>query len=234
MRIVLLAVVLAAGAASAQGFQPSPLDPTNPPPPSPIPSSSSETRPGRFDLSLQAGWQTSPTVYFGRGIKLTDGGSFGGSFGWITAQGWKRGHSLRGELFYLYQPSGLSVAPVGASSPLEYQFGLTIHYIHAAALYELGNDRVRGFFTVGLGTTIMHPHEGGYGDQWLFSASTSLGIKLRLFAKFGLRGQARLLIPFFFTGGSVWCGGGGCAVGITGGGAMLQADFTAGPYLEFG
>jgi hypothetical protein len=235
LRAVLLVAVLFAASASAQ-FMPVPVEPVGPPPSSapPPPPAATPVKPGRFDLSGQFGWQTSPTFYYGRGVKLTDSGSFGGSFGWLTGSGWKRGHALRGELFYLYQPSGLSVSPVGTSSPLESLFGLSIHYIHAAALYEMGNDRIRGFFSVGLGATIMHPHDTSYGDLWLFSASTSLGLKLRLFAKFGLRGQARLLVPFFFTGGAYYCGAAGCAVGLTGGGALLQADFTAGPYIEFG
>lgn len=222
-------LVVLSTSSSAQDFGPQPVDSFNQPP-----ASAASTAPGRFDISGQFGYQTSPTIYFGRAVKLTDSGSFGGSIGWLTAKGWKRGHAFRGELFYLFQPSGLSTSPLGTNSPIEYRFGLSIHYIHAAALYELGNDRLRGFFSVGLGTTIMHPHDSGYGDLWLFSASTSLGIKLRLFKKFGLRGQARLLIPFLFTGGSLWCGGAGCAVGVSGGGALLQADFTAGPYIEFG
>ncbi|MEW5741245.1 MAG: hypothetical protein AB1938_20150 [Myxococcota bacterium] len=228
-RAVVLAAAVLSVSASAQDFTPQPLDSFSQPP-----ASAASTAPGRFDLSGQFGYQTSPTIYFGRAVKLTDSGSFGGSFGWMAAKGWKKGHAFRSELFYLYQPSGLSTSPLGTNNPLTYNFSLYIHYIHAAALYELGNDRVRGFFSVGLGTTIMHPGDSAYGDLWLFSASTSLGLKVRLFKKFGLRGQARLLLPFLFTGGSLWCGGGGCAVGVSGGGAMLQADFTAGPYIEFG
>ncbi|MEW5740036.1 MAG: hypothetical protein AB1938_13975 [Myxococcota bacterium] len=216
-------VVLLAFSAAAQDV---PVEATPHPPPS--------GAPGRFDLSAQLGWQVSPTMYFGRAVKLTDSGSFGGSFGGRVVGGWKQGHALRAELFYLFQPSGLSVSPVGTTSPLEYQFGLSIHYLQAAALYEVGNDRVRGFFSAGLGVTVMHPHDPSYRDAWLLGGTAALGIKLRLLAKFGVRAQARLLIPFFFTG-SFWCvSAAGCAVNLTGGGALLQADFTAGPYFDFG
>lgn len=203
-------------------------------PPAEAESGQSRATHGRLDVSAQVGWQVSPTFSFGRAVKLTDSGSFGGSFGGRAAEGWRKGHALRAELFYLFQPSGLSVSPPATNSPLEYQFGLSIHTFQAAALYEVGNDRVRGFFSAGLGVALLHPHDAVYRDAWLLSGSAALGFKLRLFAKFGVRAQARLLIPFFFTG-SFWCvSAAGCAVNVSGGGALLQADFTAGPYLEFG
>lgn len=183
---------------------------------------------GRFDLSAQAGYQVSPTfTYYGGHQKLTDSGSFGGSLGWRTSGNSRQ--AFRSELFYLFMPSGFT------SSNTPETVGLDIHYIQAAALYEVGNDRVRGFFTISLGATVMHPHDTSLYDQWLFSMTSSLGLKLRLVKTFGLRGQVRALVPFYFTGGGVYCGTyGGCGAVATGGGALFQADFTAGPYIEFG
>ena len=181
----------------------------------------------RFDVSAQAGYQVSPTFAFGATHqKLTDSGSFGGSLGWRTASNPRM--TFRSELFYLYQPSGFSstLQPNG--------FGLDIHYIQAAALYELGNQRVRGFFSVGAGATVFHPRNGGFLDQWLFSVSATLGVKVKIIKNFGLRGQARVLVPMYFTGGGLFCGYGGCSVAVSGAGAIMQADFTAGPYFEFG
>lgn len=75
-------------------------------------------------------------------------------------------------------------------------------------------------------------------DYWRFAINAGLGIKYFVSDKFGLRLQARLLMPLYFSGAGFGCGigtgGASCGGGVGMGSEILQADFTGGVILRVG
>lgn len=72
-----------------------------------------------------------------------------------------------------------------------------------------------------------------YSSETLFSMNFGLGMDVMLTKHVGLNLQGRLLLPFNYYGGSLFCGNGGCNIGISGGSSLLQADVTAGLVMKF-
>lgn len=75
-------------------------------------------------------------------------------------------------------------------------------------------------------------------DYWRFAMNAGLGIKYFVSDKIGIRLQARVLMPLYFSGAGFGCGigtgGASCGGGIGMGSEILQADFTGGVVLRVG
>lgn len=110
--------------------------------------------------------------------------------------------------------------------------------------YQLGGTKLISdhgrLQTYGLGTfglTHFAPHNSRtatrYSSETLFSMNFGVGMDVMLTKRLGLNLQGRLLLPFNYYGGSLFCGSGGCNIGISGGSSLMQADVTAGMVVKF-
>jgi hypothetical protein len=81
-----------------------------------------------------------------------------------------------------------------------------------------------GLFT--LGWVNYRPKED-YSNENKMHVSIAGGVKINASEKIGLRLQARLLMPIFYAGGTVYVGTGGGGYGVSGGIVGIQGDFTA-------
>lgn len=92
-----------------------------------------------------------------------------------------------------------------------------------------------GLFTLGVAR---YAPEKAKEEYWRFAINAGLGAKYFISDKFGLRFQARLLMPLYFSGAGFGCsigtGGSGCGTGVGFGSEILQADFTGGVVLKLG
>jgi hypothetical protein len=79
-----------------------------------------------------------------------------------------------------------------------------------------------------LGATRFAPQNSIYGTEWKFSAAMGIGLIVPVSERIGIRTHARLLIPFLYSGGGLWCGPGGCSIGVSGGSSVLQGDIAVG------
>ena len=108
-------------------------------------------------------------------------------------------------------------------------FDLAIQYFHLGAVYQENvAKKITGFGAFTLGATLFSPKNSVYEDETRFSIALATGLKIYATERLGLRLQGRLLVPMFFTGGSLWCGGGGCAASVNGGSSLIQGDLGIG------
>jgi hypothetical protein len=138
---------------------------------------------------------------------------------------------VKGELSYTRQNSYLkSDIPVDGDNKL---FDMSVEYFHIGGLVEKPAGKASPFFLFTLGATRFAPKDVNLDDEWRFSIAAGLGTKIYASERFGVRLQARALMPMQFSGGGLWCGTGGCDVGVGAGIQMFQIDASAGLFLNF-
>ncbi len=111
---------------------------------------------------------------------------------------------------------------------------LIIDYIQIGSLreFELNNDAFVPFAVGTLGITVFTPRDGGYNSSTNFSITLGGGVKIFPTEHFGIRLQARLLVPMNYGGLGIGCGTGGCGGGVYASSAFAQGDFTAGIIIK--
>jgi hypothetical protein len=163
-------------------------------------------------------------------IRLEDGPQYGGIFDYqVQRDTWV-------ELSYAYLASHASFEPyyVNSGSLLTgFDMDVAIHYMQLGAIHQMPKGDVQPFLGIAAGAAIMSPGASTYQnynleDVWRFAMSATGGLKIYLSDRVGLRLQGRLLMPVYFSGGSVWFGTGGASVGVSGGIPVLQGDLGAG------
>jgi len=122
----------------------------------------------------------------------------------------------------------------GIEEPL---FDMNTHYFQIGAQYEFrktSKQKAVPYTLLTLGATLFDAKDASLSDVWRFSVAFGGGGKIYLGEKVGLRLQARLLMPLTFAGGGLWCGPGGCSVGVGSWASLVQFDFTGGIFVRLG
>lgn len=122
----------------------------------------------------------------------------------------------------------------GGEEPL---FDMNTHYFQLGAQYEFrrtSKQKAFPYTLVTLGATLFDAKNASLDDEWRFSVAMGGGGKFLFGKNFGLRLQARLLLPLTFSGGGLWCGTGGCSVGVGSWATLAQFDFTAAFFIRLG
>ena len=122
----------------------------------------------------------------------------------------------------------------GIEEPL---FDINTHYFQLGAQYEFrktSKQKAVPYTLLTLGATLFDAKDASLSDVWRFSVAFGGGGKIYLSEKIGLRLQARLLMPLTFSGGGLWCGTGGCSVGVGSWASIVQFDFTGGIFVRLG
>ncbi|KPJ94909.1 MAG: hypothetical protein AMJ53_04155 [Gammaproteobacteria bacterium SG8_11] len=112
-------------------------------------------------------------------------------------------------------------------------FDMSVQYFHVGGTAEVAKGGTTSFVSGSLGATYFDPDTSGYSSETLFSFSFGMGLLKEISKNFAFRVQGRLLIPIQYGGGSMFCGSGGCAIGVSGGTTILQGDVTAGIAIRF-
>ncbi|HID40479.1 MAG TPA: hypothetical protein EYP36_13360 [Calditrichaeota bacterium] len=136
-------------------------------------------------------------------------------------------HGIQLEVLWLMQKSTLNLQELGEWEQNKL-FDIDTHYIQIGGIYGKRKNNWMPFGSISFGTTVFMPNSPRYSDEWRFSMTLGAGLKYYLNKHFGLRVQARALLPFYWGSGSVWCGAGGCSLGYGSTSIMLQGDFSAG------
>jgi hypothetical protein len=153
-------------------------------------------------------------------LDIADHGSYGMAFDVRVRPG------VLTEFLYIRQPTTLYFTPLsGVRSEV---FPMHVAYYQLGGLYEVPQGRFRPFGGLGVGGTHFNPKEAGRGSEWRFSANASVGFRAFVTERVGLRGQFHLLIPFQWSGGGMFCGVGGCSIGVSGGSAIVQGMVSGG------
>ncbi len=105
--------------------------------------------------------------------------------------------------------------------------------------YQLGGTKVINegrIQTYGMGTfgvTHFSPRDSSYSSETRFSMHFGLGMEVMFSKYLGLNLQGRLLLPFNYYSGSLFCGGGACSIAVSGASSLMQADMTVGLVMRF-
>ncbi len=112
---------------------------------------------------------------------------------------------------------------------------LIVDYIQIGSLreFEINNDAFIPFLVGTLGMTVFTPRDGGYSSSTNFSITLGGGVKIFPTEHFGIRLQARLLMPMQFGGLGIGCGTGGCGGSAYASTTFVQGDFTGGIIIRF-
>jgi hypothetical protein len=113
-------------------------------------------------------------------------------------------------------------------------FDMNVHYFQVGGVWEMGRGKSRPFMAFTVGATLFDAKDATLSDEWLASLTWGIGGKFDLSKNFGIRLQGRILIPLVFGGGGLWCGTGGCSVGVGSWSPFVQFDLTAGVYIRLG
>lgn len=185
----------------------------------------------KAEITVLGGWMWSAKVNTDEGdIKISDPGNFEAAIGYYIQPG------LQAELSYTYTKVVATIDPEPASLiPAGFLSDVAIHYFLVSGLREIqtGNEKVVPYVLGSLGTAYLHPTNSPYDDAWRFAVAFGAGAKIYLSERFGLRLQARLLMPVFFSGLGFWFGTGGADVGVSGAIPLVQGDFSGGLTARF-
>lgn len=106
---------------------------------------------------------------------------------------------------------------------------LAVDYYSFGVLQEMipgGKTTPFGMFS--LGWVNYRPTSGDYNSENKMHVSLAGGIKVRLAERVGIRLQARLLMPLYYSGAYFGVGSGGAGFSVGGGIKGIQGDFTGG------
>lgn len=136
------------------------------------------------------------------------------------------------QLLYIYQDTSLQFTNkyTGITRDL---FDMSVQYFHIGGTAEVAKGATTSFVSGSLGATYFDPDKAGISSETLFSLSFGMGLLKEINKRIALRFQGRLLIPIQYAGGSMFCGSGGCSIGLSGGTSILQGDVTAGVVIRF-
>jgi hypothetical protein len=157
----------------------------------------------------------------------------GNNYGFGLAVGIDRGILV--ELNYTHNQTSARLRRFnGGDEPL---FDMNTHYFQLGAQYEFrrtSKQKAFPYTLVTAGATLFDAKDASLGDEWRFSVAFGGGGKFFLGKNIGLKLQARMLLPLTFSGGGIWCGTGGCSVGVGSWATLVQFDFTAAFFIRLG
>lgn len=191
------------------------------------------TKPARpWRLDVMGGRQ-----FFGRldliqgRLRIPGSAVWGGSLSY----GWRNNN--RFTITYLNQPTELRLNP---NNPFEGTLGdrrltdLTVHYLLLGTLYEFETaSPVQPYAGVQAGMAVFDPISPRFGSETRLAVGVTGGLRGSLSGPLGWKVQTMFLMPILWTESALFCGPGGCSIGIAGGAAIVQMNATAGLTVSF-
>lgn len=184
--------------------------------------------PWRIDLT--GGYQFLGSLRLNEGrLRLEDG------FNWSGSVSYRWRDTDRFTVTYIQQASTLRLRPRGVGVGGDRRLtDLRVHYLLAGNLREFATaGSVRPFAGGQLGMVIFAPESRQYGNETRFAVGFTGGATGPLAGPLGWKAEASLLMPLLWAGGGMFCGPGGCNLGLSGGTAVVQLHTNAGLTVRF-
>jgi hypothetical protein len=175
----------------------------------------------KLELTPFVGYETGAQAYTTSGyLRVADGMDYGGTLNF----GMGGGRFL--EFSYSHLSSTLSL---DEPTNMRKLCDLAVDHYTLGALQEvMPGEKVTpyGLFTLGIAN--YRPTSDGYASENKMSINLAGGVKVWLSDKIGLRLQAKLIMPMFYSGTYFTVGTGGAGYSMAGGVMAVQGDFTGG------
>jgi opacity protein-like surface antigen len=136
------------------------------------------------------------------------------------------------ELSYGHQKTTLMVRDYYQAQE-QAAFDMSIDYFQIGGLRGVRRGKALPFGFGTMGATLFNPEGSSPEAEWRFSMTLGVGAKYYISERMGLRGQFGINIPFQFESGTLWCGGGGCVGGVSGGTTFAQGNVSGGLIFLF-
>ncbi len=185
----------------------------------------------RLELTAFGGWEVSSDVTTSTGsIQIDDAPGYGVALDWALAPG------QQAELLWVYSATDARLRGTIPGAQGSSSFPVDSHYLQLGGTYAVSRGTVEPFVSGSLGAALYLPGtiqlDGGGtlapAATWRFAFTLGGGAKIWLGDRIGLRLQARLLAPVFFSGAAFYSGPGGSALTVSAGIPYVQGDFSAG------
>ncbi len=188
----------------------------------------------KIEITPFGGFQwNSRTNTYGGYISTKDGINFGGTIDFEVRPDFDI------ELLYVYFPSEAKIVieNAGFSAYASDYADVVTHYMQIGYIRSIQKGgKVEPFGAVTIGAVLYQgsdvPLASGSvikaEDIWRFAFTLGGGAKIYFSDRIGLRLQARLMAPLYFSGAGLYFGTSGSGFGVSGGIPILQGDFTAG------
>ncbi len=178
-------------------------------------------------------WAGSYDLYEGE-IYMDDGSTYGGTIDFAFRP------DAKIEFAYSFTSSHATFSPyyvggLNTSSLVNLDNDVTIQYFQLGSIYQIPKGKAQPFIGLLLGAVLFHPTGTAAGltlsDKWNFAVSLTGGVKVYLSDQVGVRLQGRLLLPMYFSGGSMYVGTGGAGVALGAGIPIVQGDIGVGVFV---
>jgi len=218
-----------ANAPPPPGYAPPPQPVYVQAPPQPVYVQAPPPKKKTIELTAFAGYQVNSDIYLSTGKLVVD-----------DAQAWGAAISSEvrpgsfAELRWTYSDPKMHAS--GSSFNGSTPFHVQTHYFQIGGLHSVRRDRTTIFGGATIGAALFAPEsfETANGktyslsDTWLFAFTLGLGFKVDITPKIGVRFDANVAAPVYFTSGGVYVGGGGAGLTVSGGVPIWQWNFLGG------
>lgn len=191
----------------------------------------------RLQIAAFTGWQVNGDVegYYGK-LKVDDAQSFGASLSFAARPG------TRAELIWIYSRTDAEFDSFTAIYPSSKPFSVDTHYFQIGGTQSMRRGRLEPFAGATMGAVWYSPDRMestignvsyNLGDAWRFAFTVGGGanVFLNQTGTLAIHLHARMLVPVFFEGGSIYAGSGGAGVAVSGGIPAVSGDFGVGLVL---
>ena len=187
--------------------------------------------PRRFELTPFVGyqWVTDVNTAYGH-ISTNSAVTYGGIINVAVQPG------VQAELFYLYSPTQSRFNSASVNYANSNPYDVKIHYMQLGAIKSFPLRAVQPFVGGTLGAAVFSPSNATLSDgttlqlsdAWRFAINFEAGAKVWLARQIGIRLQARLMMPLFFSSVGFYGGTGGAGLGVSAGIPLVQPELSAG------
>lgn len=129
---------------------------------------------------------------------------------------------------YLYQNTDVNLRRSGMFYD-EHLLELDVHYVMLGSTYHHETtSKLTPFGGLMFGLSIMEPKEAYRNSEIFFAVGAQGGVRLSLNEVLGINFRGQFLAPLSGFGAALWCGTGGCDVGLSSTSTIVQMNVMAG------
>ncbi|TNE29821.1 MAG: hypothetical protein EP346_05080 [Bacteroidetes bacterium] len=131
-------------------------------------------------------------------------------------------------IMYSYQNTDVNLER-SANFYEERLFEMDVHYVMLGSSYfHKSESKLTPYGGVLFGLSIMDPLERSRNSEVFFAIGAQGGVQVKLTPVLGLNFRGQILAPLTNVGAALWCGTGGCDVGLSAGSTLIQMNVSAG------
>jgi len=180
-----------------------------------------------IELTPFYGWQGNSKMSFYEGEIKTDNRDVAGGIMDI-----EMGHGYGIELMFSHTNTHSYFYPYSSYNYDPRDFDLVNQYYQIGSYKYIENGNIQPFFVASIGAARYAPDDRDIDEIWRFAMTFGAGAKIFFSDMIGIRLQASMMMPMYFSGIGFYFGTGGSGLTTYSYVPMIQGSFTAGLILR--